>query len=60
LPADRLAVMQRIGKVLQIDKRSSRASYQWVLKIASNGTWAGQDLVLLLEEDYLIPDPPLR
>ena len=58
IPADRLELMQASGaRVLPIDAGGVRRSYRAALRYAIDSDWADDDVVYLLEDDYLhVPD----
>lgn len=58
IPAERTAVMEGPGaEVLRVDRGSNRGSLRWTLSEARRRSWPAEDLVLLLEDDYLfVPD----
>ena len=54
IPADRLELMQATGaRILQIDKPAMRPSYRFALNYAMKSDWADDDVVYLVEDDYL-------
>lgn len=54
VPADRLELMQASGaRILQIDVPGSRASLRYAFKHAMGSDWADEDLVYVVEDDYL-------
>ncbi|WP_369140792.1 hypothetical protein [Modestobacter versicolor] len=61
-PADRLELMQATGApVLQIVAPGGRASLRWALQHAMAADWADDDMVYLVEDDYLhTPDALAR
>jgi hypothetical protein len=58
IPADRLEVMQASGaRIVPIDAHGMRPSYRAALRHAIDSDWADDDLVYLLEDDYMhVPD----
>src|SRR5215213_752023 len=55
IPSDRLDVMHRFGRAIQISERphGMRASYRFALALADLEDWADDDLVSFHEDDYL-------
>jgi hypothetical protein len=55
IPSDRLAIMHRFGRVIQISDRPQgmRASYRFALGLADRECWANGDVVSFNEDDYL-------
>jgi hypothetical protein len=55
VPADRLAVMERSGRVVQLADQAlgMRASYRAALEMAVGSDWPDEDLVFFVEDDYL-------
>ncbi|MCW2616114.1 MAG: hypothetical protein JWN08_3108 [Frankiales bacterium] len=61
VPEERLSLMHRAGhEVLRIDKGSNRGSLRWALRLAERRGWPPDDLVLLLEDDYLLVPTALQ
>jgi len=55
IPRDRLEIMNRFGRVVQIADRPQgmRASYRFALALADQEGWADDDVVSFHEDDYL-------
>jgi hypothetical protein len=58
VPADRLAIMERFGRVLQLAEKPQglRASYRAALLLSSTEPWSDDDVVSYVEDDYLFTE----
>lgn len=58
IPADRLAVMSRAGRVISVGDVPSgmRASYVFALGLPDREGWSDDDTVMFIEDDYLFTD----
>jgi hypothetical protein len=58
VPADRLAVMERFGRVVQLaeEPQGLRASYRAALLLSTTEPWSDDDVVSYVEDDYLFTD----
>ncbi len=54
IPADRLELMQASGgRIVPVDVPKMRQSYRFALRFAMDSAWPDEDVVYLLEDDYL-------
>jgi len=55
IPGDRLEIMHRFGRVIQMSDRPQgmRASYRFALRLADQEGWSDDDVVSFHEDDYL-------
>ena len=55
VPADRLAIMDRFGRVVQLaeEPQGMRASYRAALLLSTTEPWSDDDVVSYVEDDYL-------
>ena len=58
VPAERLTVMERFGRVVQLadEPRGLRASYRAALLLSTTELWSDDDLVSYVEDDYLFTE----
>jgi hypothetical protein len=58
VPADRLAVMERFGRVVQLadEPQGLRASYRAALLLSTTEPWSDDDVVSYIEDDYLFTE----
>ena len=58
VPADRLAIMERFGRVVQLadEPQGLRASYRAALLLCTTEPWSDDDVVSYVEDDYLFTD----
>ena len=58
VPADRLAVMERFGRVVQLadEPQGMRASYRAGLLLSTTEPWSDDDVVSYIEDDYLFTE----
>jgi hypothetical protein len=58
VPADRLAIMERFGRVVQLAEKPQgmRASYRAALLLSPTEPWSDDDVVSYVEDDYLFTD----
>ncbi|MVA75073.1 hypothetical protein GC722_03375 [Auraticoccus sp. F435] len=61
VPAERLTVMERAGRVVQLgdEPQGMRASYRAALELATGSDWPDEDVVFLVEDDYLFTEEAL-
>jgi hypothetical protein len=60
IPADRLELMERAGRVVNSDGLGVKGSYRRAVAMAASRTWKPDDLVYLVEDDYLWRPDSLR
>lgn len=53
IPADRVALMRRTGRIVPLHGGSNRRSYRATLRQAARQGWADDDIVWFAEDDYL-------
>jgi hypothetical protein len=58
VPADRLSVMQRFGRVVQLAEQPQglQASYSAALLLSTTEPWSDDDVVTFIEDDYLFTE----
>ena len=58
VPADRLAIMDRFGRVVQLaeEAQGMRASYRAALLLSTTEPWSDDDVVSYVEDDYLFTE----
>ena len=58
VPPDRLALMERFGRVVQLAERPQglRASYRAALLLCTTEPWSDEDVVSYIEDDYLFTE----
>ena len=58
IPADRLAIMERFGRVVQLAETAQgmRASYRAALLLSTTEPWSDDDVVSYVEDDYLFTE----
>jgi hypothetical protein len=58
VPADRLAVMERFGRVVQLadQPQGMRTSYRAALLLSTTEGWSDEDVVSYIEDDYLFTE----
>ncbi|HWI00299.1 MAG TPA: hypothetical protein VNT27_08200, partial [Propionibacteriaceae bacterium] len=58
VPPDRLALMERFGRVVQLAEKAQgmRASYRAALLLSTTEPWSDDDVVSYIEDDYLFTD----
>ncbi len=58
VPAERLAIMERFGRVVQLadEPQGLRTSYRTALLLCTTGSWSDADVVSYIEDDYLFTE----
>jgi hypothetical protein len=58
VPADRLAIMERFGRVVQLAETAQgmRSSYRAALLLSTTEPWSDDDVVSYIEDDYLFAE----
>ena len=58
VPADRLSIMERFGRVVQLAEKPQgmRASYRAALLLSTTEPWPDDDVVSYVEDDYLFTE----
>jgi hypothetical protein len=58
VPPDRLAIMERFGRVVQLAETAQgmRASYRAALLLSTTEPWSDDDVVSYIEDDYLFSE----